>query len=244
MAVGSQLETINGTAVSAAERVSVSMKNLAGFFGRNQKDMDVVEQEELIRELGDIVRRGWIGPRLPKTFALMKQELLEMENDPVSVRAIRLHTILKSDERTISQFIKALFSPPAEKKRIVNTDAYDRLEKQQSLIAYMQEQLEELKQAQSAAAAPKEKKPKIQNKEEITLSRQTGEAYEELLERVGMNLIMNSEKVVAGEQERTRKRNPDGLRNAVMRITEAFGAGDRELIEKLQSLVDENYETE
>lgn len=235
LALGNQVQTINGVEVTNSERVAASFKSFHNFFGKDGScDVPICEQNQLMKELGDFIRSGWVGPALPKNINVMKQEACQMENDPVSVRAIRLHTILKSDEADITHFIRTLFSPAPEKKRIVNNDAYDRLEKQQSLIAYMQEQLEELKQTENSV---KEKQTKHVEKESMRdLSSETKTAYEEEVLSLAANLIENSERVIAAEERKARRRNPEGLRMAVKRITDAYDADDRELIDKLRSL--------
>ena len=246
LAIGSSLETINGTEITAADRAPVSARNLCDYFSRTSvSGSSEGQQKHLITTLANMIRKGWINDVFPRKITVIEQEAQMAENDPVSVRAVRLLTVLRCDELAIAKFFFKLMGPTPERVKIVSKDIEKRLEDQQTLIAFMQDQLEDLKREQQAKIDELNRKRKKDDTESVSsydgtpLEKDTEEAYNELVREVGYNLILNSEKVMA-EGEKRGKGNPEGLRETVRKLTGAGPeAGDRELVQLLRQLNDE-----
>lgn len=249
LAFGGSLEKINGEPVTANERISVSGKALAEFFDRKQfTKVSEKEQQNIYKKLGSYIRRGWVGDYFPKKLNLIEEETKEIENDPISVRAVRLFTIFHASEDEICTFFKELFAPAPPKKKVATVQNDDRLERQQALISFMETQLDELKSEHQRKLDDLQKsrnKTDIGQKKEI--SPETLRAYNALLKEAGPELMNNSAEVIA-EERKNKGKNHLGLREAVANIVGVDpDVGDiklahllRQLNEETQSELSEN----
>lgn len=246
LAIGPSLETIDGKEITAADRAPVTPRNLSDYFTRTSvSGASEGLQKHLSTTLGNMVRKGWINDVFPRKIAVIEEEAQRSENDPVSVRAVRLLTILKCDELAIAKFFFRLLGPTPEKVKVVSRDIEKRLEDQQTLIAFMQDQLEDLKREQQSKIdemrrrKEKDDAKSVESYDGTPLEKDTEDAYNELVEEVGYTLILNSQKVMA-EGEKRGAGNPEGLRETVRKLTGAGPeVGDRELVRLLRQLNDE-----
>ncbi|KAH0790625.1 Leucine Rich Repeat family protein [Histomonas meleagridis] len=232
LAFGPSIEEINNEKVTISERKILSPEYLSNYFSPSSTSANDKESGiNILNKLRKAVRNGWIDTSIPKKLDLIEIRSLETEMDPISVRAMRVMDLSHASEDKINDLFEKIFQPSTTKpKRFKAHDVNDeRIAKQQELIAFMQNQLEQLKEinASKTKKVSKKKSGKTENEE---LSAETEQLYEKLLEEVGQGLIQNSEYV----EEHTSANNPIGLRNAVAKLLGVNpGIGDVKLAKML-----------
>lgn len=249
LAIGSQLETINGVPVTQVELQSISGVKLSGYFNRKTvTKVSEAQQDQILHQVSDAVRHGFVASSLPRKLSEITDAVASQESDPVTVRAMRLMHILHKDEETIKNLIKQLFCPVLSNKGVKKSQVVDeRLTKQQSLINFMTDQLNEIKY---------ERQQKIQqieyqvtqdeisnlnenNQNEISVSEDTKSLYEKMVQEVASDLIQNS-KEIQSEEEKEKSKNYWGLRAAVIRLLGVSeDMSDRELASLLRDQIEE-----
>ena len=239
LAIGDSLETLNGSPVTRDERALTSGRKLVELFKRsNIAKISVSEEQEARRVMAESIRKGWIGDQWPKSLDAVKNESNQAANDPISVLAVRLFDLIHSDDETILLFFKHHLAP-AHSVRIEPPRIDDRLEQQQALISFMQDQLNELKKDHADQVKRIQKvstyKSKAQLADELKeLTKETLEAYNSMVQEIAPELYENSEQIRQEEEKKGRK-NIKGLRAIVAKILDVDpNIGDRNLAKMLR----------
>lgn len=238
--LGDSLETINGTRITPDERAAASGQKLCDFFSRKALNKNSEKEcQEVRKDMSSIIRKGWIGDALPKNLEVAKEEAEEAENDPITVLGVRLFNIVHSDEETMLIFFRQHMAP-THKIVITPPRVDEKLEQQQNLIVFMQDQLNELKKEHQDQMQRLQKtstyKSKAQLEKELEeLSDDTLNAYNEVIKRAAPRLIENSQMILDEERKKGRK-NPKGLRKVVAKILGVDpNIGDKNLAQMLRS---------
>ena len=157
LTVGSQLETINGVPVTANERKEISGKTLTEhFMRRNIVKLSARQKNGIAGQLSDCLRRGYICDAWPVKISVIQSATDSQENDPITVRVMRLVKMLGKDESMTDQIMEWIFAPKLSEQVVQASQVVDeRLTKQQMLINYMAEQLDELKKANATILTDK-----------------------------------------------------------------------------------------
>ncbi|OHS94640.1 hypothetical protein TRFO_11032 [Tritrichomonas foetus] len=241
LAFGDHLETINGKPVTANEKAAVSGQKLAEFFKRQVvTKISNTESQQVKQKMANAIRKGWISDTFPKSLASAEQESDDAESDPISVLAVRLFTLVHADDETVLLFFKHHMAP-THKITIEPPRVDDKLEQQQTLITFMQDQLNELKKDHADQVSRLQKastyKSKAQMAEELKdLSKETLEAYNNLIFSVGPDLVENSRQI-AEEEKKKGTKDMKGLRSVVAKILGVEpNIGDRKLARMLKQL--------
>ena len=231
LAIGTQLETINGTQVTQAELHSVTGRNFAEYFFRKTiTKISQSEQDQITSQLSDAVRRGYIASRFPRQLSTIAEAVTSQESDPITVRAMRLMNILHKDEGAIKELMKRMFCPVLPNKSTNKAQIVDeRLAKQQSLIWFMTDQLNEIKknrqqkleelgqQKEEQLKETTDQPKKAEEESTVPVSNETLKLYNHMVEEAAGILIKNSEEFLI-EEEKEKRKSHKGLRTAVINL--------------------------
>ena len=246
LAIGTQLETINGSPVTQGELASISGRTLTEYFFRKVvTKITETQQDQITRQLSEFVRRGFIASKFPRQLSSISDAVNSQESDPITVRAMRIMYHLHKDEVAIKELMRWIFAPVLPNRTAKKTQIIDeRLAKQQALINFMTDQLEEFKRSHENKIRQIERQSAQQNidQEQINVSEETRNMYMEMVRNTANVLIQNSAKYEA-EEERAKKKNYKGLRMAVIRLLNVSNElSDRELAELLHTHTEEVIE--
>lgn len=244
LAIGAQLETINDVPVTQSELQSISGVTLAGhFFRKTVTKISDTQQDQISKQLSDAIRNGYVASSFPRKISVITDAVASQESDPVTVRAMRLMNILRKDEESIKSLIKQLFCPLLSNKAVKKTQVVDeRLAKQQSLINFMTDQLNEIKmerlqkiqQIEYQAETNDYNENRNENPASPAISDETKALYEKMVEEVAFDLVQNS------EEEKGKEKNYWGLRAAVIRLLGVSeDLSDRELASLLRDQIED-----
>lgn len=241
LAIGDGLESINGVDVTLNEKAAVSGQKLFDFFSRKAITKGSENEYKEIKNLmSSLLKQGWIGDSLPRNLTSAEKKAEEAESDPITVLGVRLFNIVHSDEETMILFFRQHMSP-SHKIIIAPPRIDEKLEQQQNLIAFMQDQLNELKKEHQDQVQKLQKtttyKSKVQREKELEeLEESTLNAYNEVVRRAAPELIENS-RIILEEEKKKGRKNPKGLRTVAAKILGVDpNIGDRELAKMLREL--------
>lgn len=237
IAVGPSVLFINGEKVSNHEKNSVSPETLSNFYhGSGAKKMQDSGKQYIVDKIADSLRRGWISDHFPRHLNTMEMESISQEDDPVTVRAVRIGNLLKWSDNDKLQFISNLFNETQEeKKQVVNSqkdDVSSKIQHQNSIIAIMEQELADLEEEMTKKEEEKEEKKRNEKKEskDALVSQQTMDFYFEMLQNSASELIENSQAV-----EKNKSIDPEGIRKAIKKFLKLDqNATDEELINGLK----------
>jgi hypothetical protein len=237
LAVGTSVDFINGERVSNREKSSVSPQALAIYYYGSANKMQNSEKQTIVNGIADLLRSGWISDRLPilaeRSYpVLFKVDARAYENDPVTVRAIRIGDILKWSVNEKQQFISNLLNETKEEKKyIVNSKSEDisaKIQRQKKLVAILEQELKDLEENSQSKEREREKQTKEESKREV--SHQTMDMYFEMLQKHASDLIDNTQIV-----ESSKSIDPEGIREVVRKfLNKSEKATDDELISGLE----------
>ncbi|OHT00777.1 hypothetical protein TRFO_07755 [Tritrichomonas foetus] len=238
LAIGSQLETINGVPVSQSELSAISGRAFTEYFFRKVvTKITAAQQDQITRQLSEAVRHGYIADKFPRQLSSIAEAVQSQESDPVTVRAMRLMYILHKDEVAIKELMRWIFCPILANQTVKKSQVVDeRLTKQQALINFMTDQLEEFKRNREYKLKQFDTQSEVNLPEQpqIIVSDETRELYEQMVRETAQILIENSEKFEL-EEEKAKKKNYQGLRAAVIRLLKVGSElSDRELVNLLR----------
>ena len=237
--------------VTKVEKQSISGVKLASHFNRKTvTKISDAQQDQINRQVSDAIRHGYVASTFPRKISDITESVASQESDPVTVRAMRLMHILRKDEETIKNLIKQLFCPILPNKSVKKSQVVDeRLAKQQSLINFMTDQLNEIKRErqqkiqQIEYQATQEEVTNLnenyENGSEIPVSEETKGLYQRMVEEVAYDLIQNSKEFEL-EEEKEKTKNYKGLRAAVIRLLGVSEElSDRELASLLRDQIED-----
>lgn len=243
LTIGNQLETINGIPVTANERKEISGKALTEhFLRRNIVKLSKKQKNAVATQLADCLRRGYICDSWPAKMSIIQTATDRQENDPITVRVMRLVKMLGKDESLTDQIMEWIFAPKLPSEVVQTSQIVDeRLTKQQMLINYMAEQLEELKKANASnmnrTGIRTATSAKQATKREPKVSEETRSAYQQMLSEVGVPLIENSHRCEIEERKEAEK-DYEGLRKAALRLLrETDDVSDAEIAARLREQI-------
>jgi hypothetical protein len=238
IAIGPQLKTLNGVAVTAQERSDCSTKTLASRIKEKVLDSEEADQgpQDRLKQLRESLRIGYLCAGWPRRISTVLDTAESQKEDPITVRILRVVRFAGKPQSAADPILERLFAPQLPKAKSGNPQAVDeKLTKQEVLIEFMSTQIKELTDARKRKLGTL--KSKVGSKQRPgALSEGTHQAYDTLVEKWAQQLKANSEEI---EAEQRREPNHMGLRAAVIRVLGADqGASDAELARHLRERIE------
>jgi hypothetical protein len=127
IAIGTQLKTLNGVAVTAQERARA---------------------QERLKQFRECLRSGYLCARWPRRLPLVLDAAASQNDNPITVRILKVVRLAGKPESTADPILERLFAPALPKAKVGNQQTADeRLTKQEVLIEFMSTQIKELADA-------------------------------------------------------------------------------------------------
>ncbi|EAY12199.1 hypothetical protein TVAG_004050 [Trichomonas vaginalis G3] len=246
LVLGPKIEIINGIKVTPNEFSEVSAKTLATYYkGGDANKMPQQELNMYVESFTDALINGWIYAGLPRSLNQLDVDATRQQNDPLSVRVVRILTILRWKDEDIIQFIDNIFNEtPAQKskqKKSKSDFLDEQLQKQRDIIQMMKEELQSLQHEQNVKEDRKNKqssKFSNNNPEPIDIdlttkiSKPSLDAYNAMLQEYSVALEQNAADIEVDKKTT----NPEGLREAIRRH---FGLPDNATDAQMISIMKE-----
>ena len=193
-ALGINLKVINGEDVTPEELKLLSNNSLKSFFRSS-------DENSLLNRFSSLIRNGYIGEIFPKSLEKAEKDNINQQYFPLSMKIMRLFRITKMDEIEKQNLFEQIFSNKKVKTVKVKTPKIvnEQLKKQNVLIEYLQNELEQLKQVNKERDEQKQKKTSISEENE--------EKYNEILYEYGFLLNENDIKIEEFNEEKEKLRN-------------------------------------
>ena len=236
LAVGPQVQTINGERLTSSDYFSVAPQTLANLYaGFEDRKMSEDEKQNICNQLADSLRRGWISNSLPRQPKVAEDESLRQENDTVSIRAVRLAALLKWNDNETLELIHNIFNELPEKKAAVRAPRQaqidEQLERQRILITSMEDEIKILEDQLKRREESKQQSKVRSTDEEPEISAASKDLYLDMLHKFASELENNSHDV---ELEKNAI-DPEGLRRTVKKYFQMpENTPDSELIKALK----------
>lgn len=225
LVIGPKIEFINGIKVTPNELSAVSAKTIATYYkGTEANKMPQDELNTYIENFTDALMNGYIFTSLPRSLNQLDQDSARQQDDPLSVRIVRVLTILRWRDEDIVQFIDSLFNEnraQKSKQRKSKNDYLDeQLQKQRDIIQLMKDELQSLQHEQNVKEDRMNKQSSefsshqtVEQLGDVTnkISKPTLDAYNAMLKEYSIGLVNNANEIPV----EIRTTNPKGLREAI-----------------------------
>jgi hypothetical protein len=221
IALGDQLETINDTPVTAADRRDASADRFKEYFERRDRLKKSPKRRQAV-DPRECLRNGYVCNHWPRELETIEAATEDQKDDPITVRILRHMRLVGGTEAVADALVERIFCPRRPRTKATGQQPDERIDRQQALIEIMKRQLAELAAGRRRRIAGFRRTPG-------QVSDGTRDLYMSMVQGVGQELMSNAKGV---EKELP---NYAALRSAVIRLFRAEeDTPDSQLIQMLR----------